>query len=155
MSKTWAWGLVVGQFALIIALVFLPTGTLWPGGIFVSVVAGVMMGLAGAVGIAGGIRLGSNLTPNPIPRPAGTLETGGIYRLVRHPIYSAVLILGAGLTTLGNSWSHLLIFVLLVMLLGVKARAEELLLRQRFPDYAEYQARVGRFVPGVGRVPRV
>jgi len=152
VSKVWAWGLVVGQFALILALIFVPSGSLWERNLLVWIVASVFLGGAGVVGILAGTRLGSSLTPNPIPKPEGTLETGGLYRYVRHPIYTAVLALALGLTTLAASWIHLAIFLILVMLLGTKARAEERLLRERFPDYRDYQARVGRFIPGIGRI---
>ena len=147
-----AWGLVAGQFALIIALAVIPAGSLWPRGPLVWVVASAFFIVAAVVGVLGGTRLGSNLTPNPIPKPGGTLETGGLYRFVRHPIYSAVFALALALTVLGASIAHLAIFVMLVMLLGIKARAEERLLRERFPDYREYQATVGRFIPGIGRI---
>ncbi len=152
VSKVWAWGLVVGQFALLIALVAVPAGSLWDRNVFVWVLASALFAVAAVVGITAGFRLGSNLTPNPIPKPGGTLETGGMYHFVRHPIYTAVLALALGLTTLSASWAHLAIFLILVMLIGTKARAEERLLRERFPNYVEYQAKVGRFIPGVGRV---
>jgi protein-S-isoprenylcysteine O-methyltransferase Ste14 len=144
--------LVAGQFALIIALVVVPTGSLWPRSTIVWVTAAILFAAAGVIGVLAGVRLGSNLTPNPVPKPDGTLETGGLYRYVRHPIYTAVLALGLGFTTLGASWFHLAIFLFLVMLLGTKARAEERLLRERFSDYQDYQARVGRFIPGIGRI---
>jgi protein-S-isoprenylcysteine O-methyltransferase Ste14 len=152
VNKVWAWGLVAGQFALIIALIVVPAGSLWERNLFVWVVASALFVVAGAVGILAGTRLGSNLTPNPIPKPEGTLETGGLYQFVRHPIYTSVLALALGLTTLAASMVHLVIFLILVMLLGIKARAEERLLRERFPDYRDYQARVGRFIPGLGRI---
>jgi protein-S-isoprenylcysteine O-methyltransferase Ste14 len=152
VNKAWAWGLVVGQFALIVALILVPAGSLWERNVLVWVVAGALFVVAGVVGILAGTRLGSNLTPNPIPTPEGTLVTDGLYRYVRHPIYTAVLALALGLTTLAASWAHLAIFLFLVMLLGIKARAEERLLRERFPDYRKYQARVGRFLPRIGRI---
>lgn len=148
-----AWGLVAGQFALIIALVAVPPGSLWSRGPIVWTIAAVFFVIGAFVGIAAGARLGPNLTPNPIPREGGTLETAGLYRFVRHPIYTAVLSVGVGLTVLGASVFHLVIFLSLVMLLGIKARAEERLLRERFPEYQTYEARVGRFIPGVGRKP--
>ena len=152
VNKVWAWGLVAGQFALIIALILVPAGSLWDRSLLVWAVATALFVVAGLVGVLAGTRLGSNLTPNPIPKPEGTLETGGLYQYVRHPIYTAVLALALGLTTLAASLAHLAIFLILVMLLGTKARAEERLLRERFPDYRDYQARVGRFIPGIGRI---
>jgi len=91
------------------------------------------------------------LTPNPIPRIDGHLETKGLYALVRHPIYSAVLLAMLGVVVWGAGVWHLVFYGLLLALLGVKARAEERLLLERYPEYAEYGSRVGRFVPGVGK----
>lgn len=153
MSKAAAWGLVAGQFALLVALVFVPPGSLWSRGPIVWGAALVFLAGGVIVGVVGGWHLGKNLTPNPIPREGGTLETGGAYRWVRHPIYLGVLLVATGLLALAASWVHLAIFFSLVMLLGIKARAEERLLREQFPTYREYQAVVGRFVPGIGRIP--
>ena len=74
--------------------------------------------------------------------------SSGVYRLVRHPIYSAVLALwlGAALGTL----NVLLLVLWVVPLVGVniQARAEEELLRARFGQaYADYAARTRAFVP--------
>ena len=43
----------------------------------------------------------------------------------------------------------LLALVALSVLLHVKADFEERLLRERFPDYAAYAARVSRIIPGL------
>jgi protein-S-isoprenylcysteine O-methyltransferase Ste14 len=154
MSESRAWSLVVGQFALLAALLLVPQGDLWPRSGALWVVVGALWAISAGMGIWAGVTLGSNLTPNPIPRPEGTLETSGPYRYVRHPIYTAVLALALGLFALGASWWHLVIFCALVMLLAIKARVEERLLLERFETYRDYQAQTGRFLPGVGRKPR-
>jgi len=43
-------------------------------------------------------------------------------------------------------------FLLLVMLLNVKARAEERLLLERYENYRDYARSVGRFIPGLGKI---
>jgi len=48
------------------------------------------------LGVIAGARLGGSLTPSPIPRESGELTTSGVYRFVRHPIYSALLLVGLG-----------------------------------------------------------
>ena len=142
---------MAGQFALLISLVVVPAGALWPRGVVVWTLGGLLIMAGGVIGVIAGSRLGNNLTPNPIPKEGGGLETGGLYRWVKHPIYTAVLAIGTGLAALGASVAHLLIVLALVMLMGVKARVEERLLREKFPDYREYEARTGRFLPGIGR----
>ena len=141
-----AWMLVALQFVLITLLITIPQGTLWQTGLVAGVIAGVMLVGGIILGTISVIKLGRALTPNPIPRIDGHLETKGLYALVRHPIYSAVLLAMLGVVVWGAGVWHLVFYGLLLALLGVKARAEE-----RYPEYADYGSRVGRFVPGVGK----
>ena len=58
-----------------------------------------MAGLAlllGGLGLvaAGGLKLGSALTPLPHPGARTSLKETGAYRLVRHPMYSGALLAG-------------------------------------------------------------
>jgi protein-S-isoprenylcysteine O-methyltransferase Ste14 len=70
-----------------------------------------------------------------------------MYRYVRHPIYTGVLVLAAGIAVRGGSVLHLIAWTMLVAVIAAKARLEERLLVQRFPDYAAYMAATNRFVP--------
>jgi protein-S-isoprenylcysteine O-methyltransferase Ste14 len=70
------------------------------------------------------------------------LRTGGLYRFVRHPIYSGLL-----LTMASGSGFRLPTLGLLVLLLILKARWEETRLTQRFEGYGNYASRTPRFVP--------
>ena len=151
--RSWqAWSLVVFQFVFLGLLIALPQGSLYPVG---GVVTGITMALVGGgvlLGVIAGARLGGSLTPSPIPRESGELTTSGVYRFVRHPIYSALLLIGLGLAIRGASLLHILLIVALLALLEVKARAEESMLRVKFEGYASYAAQVGRFIPGVGTI---
>lgn len=146
-----AWGLVAAQFVLIIGLAVAPRGELWERSATVLAIALTLVAAGIVVAVVAGVGLGRALTPSPIPREGGDLTTTGVYALVRHPLYSGLLLLGAGLAIIGASWMHGVLLVALVALLSVKARVEERMLLVRFPDYAEYAARVGRLVPGIGR----
>jgi len=151
MAPWRAWTLVAIQFVLITALIVLPRGELWPLHWPQWVVAGGLLLFGLVLGAASGRALGQSLTPSPIPLSGGELVTSGIYRFVRHPIYSALLVLGIGLVVIGASLWHVATYVLLVMLLAHKARAEERLLTQRYEGYAAYASSTGRFLPGIGR----
>jgi protein-S-isoprenylcysteine O-methyltransferase Ste14 len=94
------------------------------------------------------------LTASPIPRKNAGLVTGGIYGVVRNPIYTGLLLAGLGLVVFGASLWHIVTWLALLALLAGKARWEERMLRARHPDFDAYAARVGRFVPGVGRLRR-
>ncbi len=80
--------------------------------------------------------------------PDQSLVTNGIYRHIRHPIYTGDLLLVLGLQLALNSWL-VLPFFLLIPIVYRQAAAEEVLLAKAFPDYAAYSARTRRFVPFV------
>jgi len=80
--------------------------------------------------------------------PRQSLTTNGIYRFIRHPIYSGDIVLLIGLQLALNSW--LVVAVLLPLVLTIKqALAEEALLAGVFPNYGEYCKRTKRFIPFV------
>jgi len=99
--------------------------------------------------LAGVVALGRNLTPFPKPLAKAQLVQRGIYRWLRHPLYTAVMCGAAGWSLLRQSWPALVVSLGLVVFLDAKARREERWLRQQFPEYADYARRVRRFVPWV------
>lgn len=152
MRSGLAWTLVVIQFVLIALLIAIPVGSLYPVGAGFTIASMVFVGAGIVLGMVAGARLGGSLTPSPIPKESGELATSGVYRLVRHPIYSALLLVSLGLAIRGASVWHVVVLLALVLLLQVKARAEEAMLLEKYQGYASYAARVGRFLPGVGRI---
>jgi len=145
--------LVVVQLALLAAVALLPwTDPLWQRDAVVYALAGVLA-LAGlVVAVLGVLGLGRSLTANPVPLDSSELVTGGLYGLVRHPIYSGLMLGALGVALAGATWWHLGVWLALVVLLMSKARWEERMLVERYADYADYALRVGRFIPGIGRI---
>ena len=137
-GDAWVWA----QFALMAVIVALGALTpRWPDALRL---LGILVGLAGAAGFVwAGRTLGSSLTPFPRPRRDGVLVETGPYRVVRHPIYSAgvLLFLGYGLLT---SVPATVATAALAILWHFKARVEEHHLSERFPAYADYRRRVRR-----------
>ncbi len=81
------------------------------------------------------------------------LVTGGLYRYSRNPIYVAMLTALLGFALLLPSWISL--GLLIGAGLGIRrhVRDEEAYLGRTYgEEYRRYAARVGRFVPGVGRL---
>lgn len=112
--------------------------------------AAIALGLAGLalVLLAKGLwDLGDNLTPLPYPRSDSSLVQTGVYGLVRHCLYSGLILGTAAYSLWTLSLSHLLITVVLFVLLDIKARKEENWLLERFPEYADYRQRVSKFFP--------
>jgi protein-S-isoprenylcysteine O-methyltransferase Ste14 len=139
--------LVVAQLLLLAALVLVTHGPRWPTPpLFVLVAA--LVGLSGAVVmLVAGTALGRGLTATPLPNSNARLRTGGLYRYVRHPIYSGLLLLCSGYVAVSGSSGKLVVLAALVLLLNGKARWEERHLALRFPEYPAYAARTPRFVP--------
>ena len=105
---------------------------------------GVLLFAMGAwFGITGVRALGRSRTPLPKPIHDAPLVQSGIYRIVRHPLYSSLIFLSVGWSLF---WSS---FVALALLLNRKARLEERWLREKFPEYEAYASRVRRLVPWV------
>lgn len=152
MKRSLPWVLVVAQFALLAALAFVPQSSLWPVGTPALIAAIVLVVGGGVIALLGARGLGPALTATPVPKERSALVTTGLYSRVRHPIYTGLLIVGLGLVVLGSSVVHIVLWLVLLVLLAVKARWEERMLAATYPDYDAYAATTGRFIPGIGRV---
>jgi len=83
----------------------------------------------------------------PEPKANASLITSGPYRLVRHPMYSALLVMMSGIVGYNGHILNLLGLVLVAGAVVSKALREEALLSHRFPEYARYAHDTPRFFP--------
>ncbi len=146
-------GWVAAQAVLFLALGILTLATPWsiplPAGVVLPLGAAAVAA-ATAQGLAGSRRLGRFLTPFPEPVPGGALVTSGVYELVRHPLYGAVILGSAGFALLFRSIAGLVAAGVIAVFFTVKARHEERRLERSYPEYAAYRrATPHRFVPWV------
>jgi protein-S-isoprenylcysteine O-methyltransferase Ste14 len=82
------------------------------------------------------------------PRAGDTLILSGPYRIVRHPMYTAVLGIALGLACLTQSLAFYSVFVIYLVLIIFLIPAEEDGLRQMYGEqYAAYQKKVKRLFP--------
>lgn len=144
-----AWAFVVVQFALLAVLVVAGGDDDWPVPGWLDVVGALAMVAGLVIVVLAALGLGRGLTAAPLPNERAELRTGGAYRVVRHPIYSGLLLFVLAHTVVSASWLQVVVCLLLVALLTAKARWEEQRLQARFPGYAAYAARTARFVPGL------
>ena len=121
----------------------------WSGSaLVVSQVGGVALVVLGiVVGIVGVRDLGASLTPLPRPKADAHLVEEGIYSRMRHPLYVGLVLGALGWALFAASLLALAFTVALAVFLDLKARREEAWLRERYPRYRGYAARVKRFVP--------
>ena len=140
---------VGGQALLLGALILLPNGQAWDLSGTLGLVANVLF-FGGLVIIAvGALRLGTGLTPSPVPTSLGELQTTGLYRFMRHPIYTGVLVAVLGLVLRSGSWLHVAIGVATFAYFDRKAAWEEGQLQDHYPDYGSYAERTAKFFPGL------
>jgi protein-S-isoprenylcysteine O-methyltransferase Ste14 len=144
--------LVTIQFVLLALIFFLPSGApsaetpswilelgsfvVWPG-------VGVVV-----VSI---FKLGQSLTASPIPKQGSELKTDGLYKWVRHPIYTGLMLTTLGLSLEVGSLAKLFFVAALMVLFNYKAKWEETFLLKRYPEYRAYMSTTGRFVPRLNR----
>ncbi|MDJ0665490.1 MAG: isoprenylcysteine carboxylmethyltransferase family protein [Acidimicrobiia bacterium] len=132
---------VVAQFALFVLILVAFTGNRTAGPVL-TFVGWALVGLAVVIGGSGLWMLRNKLTPMPAPAAGAILLQGGPYAIVRHPIYSGVVLGFLGLAVRGANPVAGLLALSLVPFFYAKTLQEERLLTVRFPEYAAYQRQV-------------
>lgn len=89
----------------------------------------------------------NNLNIVPTLKDNHQLVTHGIYRLIRHPMYTSVLLFCLAFTlTIADNQAVVVMFILLIDLI-LKSNVEEKLLSEQFDTYSNYKNKTGRFLP--------
>ncbi|MBI5958814.1 MAG: isoprenylcysteine carboxylmethyltransferase family protein [Chloroflexi bacterium] len=115
----------------------------------VSVIGVVAMAVGGGAGMIGVLQLGDNLSVFPRPKADGELIENGMYAIVRHPIYSGLILSTVGWALFNLHLITLVLAVVLFVFFDAKSRREEIWLCEQFPAYAAYQKRVKKLIPFV------
>lgn len=123
-----------------------PAALQWLGAVVV--VLGFVAGLAAQSGMGSSWRIGVDATERT------SLVTSGAFALVRNPFFTALTTALVGLTLLVPTavTGAALVCLVLAVQLQVRVVEEPYLRRTHADQYAQYACRVGRFVPGLGRL---
>lgn len=79
------------------------------------------------------------------------LIQSGPYRVVRHPLYSGIILAAIGLAICVTTWSSLLGAALLLICFERRAHKEDALLATEFgAEFEAYRQRTGRLIPRMG-----
>jgi len=91
----------------------------------------------------------SKLNITPVPRKGAFLVESGPYRLLRHPMYTSLMLIV--LPSLYDNHSPLNIFLTGVLFINLyfKLMYEEQLLQLRFEGYIEFRKRTWRLIPWI------
>ena len=134
------------------ALAMLGTESITEGiGLDFARLVGVAMVVAAVViGTWSFVVLGRNATIYPHPVHEATLTDRGPYRLVRHPIYLAVIVGGVGLALASLNTAGVLVALVFIPFFGAKTGFEEDGLVEHVPGYREYRSAIPyRIIPWV------
>lgn len=108
--------------------------TMWAGLIIIAI-AMLQMGI------------GSRLRIFPEPARDAALVQSGIYRIIRHPMYTGVLLTTLGMVLTHPFWWRWAIWVVLLVVLLQKIKLEEQLLAEKFDHFYQYARRSKKLIP--------
>lgn len=90
----------------------------------------------------------AGITPVSATRKNHQLVTHGIYRWVRHPLYTVGSSLYISFGLMSDNWFIILLAVLAFVAMAIRTPKEEENLIEKFGDeYREYMKRTGKFLP--------
>ncbi|HXW56688.1 MAG TPA: isoprenylcysteine carboxylmethyltransferase family protein [Candidatus Cybelea sp.] len=114
-------------------------------------IAGVGLSYLGlALTVWSRVRLGRYWSGVVALKQGHRLIQSGPYRVVRHPLYSGIILAAAGLSLCVRTWSSLLGIVFLVACFERRAVEEDALLSREFgAEFESYRERTGRLLPRV------
>lgn len=138
-------GIVAGRYAEA------HSRTMFGGAHWMSFVGLALMIFGIAIRWTAVVSLGRSFSANVAIRTEQQLQTGGLYRFVRHPSYLGLLLV---LTAIGlhlRNWAALAIFLVpSIAALSYRIHVEEAALRTAFGNiYEAYSSRTKRLIPGV------
>jgi len=114
------------------------------------------VGYIALIVVLGGFSLGcwavvtmrlDNLSVRPDIKQNARLVRSGPYRVIRHPMYTAVLLTLAPLVVDKPSVYNIIIWIILLLTLLYKLNYEERLLKYHFEGYAAYMLESWRIIP--------
>ena len=145
------WDRIVLVVALLLFLAWLAAMGRWHGSL-----PSVLQGAGALLILACFFIVQRTFRENAFTSPVVKIQEGqhvvstGPYSVVRHPMYTGVLLFFLGTPLLLSSWIGLCSVPALAAVLVVRAVLEELTLAEGLPGYAEYAARVRfRLIPYV------
>ncbi len=111
--------------------------------------AGLLMVLAGlAFAVWARMHLGRNWSGTVTVKEDHELVRSGPYAIVRHPIYTGLLLAMLGTVIVLGEWRGLVALCFLSAAFLLKLRREERFMAESFPDtYPSYRARVPALIP--------
>ncbi len=114
----------------------------------ISLTGWILIGLSALCGFAALMAMRkSRFSIFPPPHKEAELISSGVYAVIRHPMYTAVLLFCLGcIIHTPQLWPYS-IWIGLMIVLILKIQLEEKLLLAKFPGYVDYSKRTYRLLP--------
>lgn len=141
-NKLYSYVLVALQFIIILLLMMRGTSVFFqiiPLCIFIS---GLALGLYALF-----YNQPTNINIIPDIKDNAVLITTGAYRYIRHPMYFAVIVMMLGVVLSNFNFMSLFLYILLIVVLFLKAKKEEILWMEKSEEYRRYMKRSKRIIP--------
>ena len=116
---------------------------------------GIVLGAAGGLAVfAAQLGMGESWRIGVSDEERTDLVTRGWFAVCRNPIYTSMIVGWFGLALIVPTWLGIAAVVVIAVGLEIQVRLveEPYLVRTHDKEYGAYAARVGRFIPGVGRL---
>jgi protein-S-isoprenylcysteine O-methyltransferase Ste14 len=108
----------------------------------------VIEGVGIALMIISALQLGPrSYSSSTQPRASNVLVRSEIYRYLRHPIYTGLLTVSLAIFLSRPTLVVGTGYLLLTLVMNVRAGIEEKMLEHRYPEYSEYRSRTKRYFP--------
>lgn len=117
--------------------------------------AGLVLAVAGVLAtLVSQLHMGTSWRIGVDPGERTALVTTGVFALARNPIFTAMTVTSLGITLMTPNLISLAATLVLVVSVQLQVRAAEepYLIRLHGAAYTAYATRVGRFLPGLGRL---
>ncbi len=135
------------QVILFMVLIFVDFGRNFEATTTITATARALEGLAVVILVVGIYNLRRSLNIAPQPVKDGQLQSHGIYRYIRHPMYTAVFLITTGIAINSGSYWKFGVLALLIIFFHIKTEYEESLLVAKYPGYKKYMKNTGRYFP--------
>jgi protein-S-isoprenylcysteine O-methyltransferase Ste14 len=142
MKFTYPQLLVLLQFGLMGLMLFLSNGIISSLSSILIFFVGLSLGIWAIMHNQVG-----NFNIQPKMKEGSSLVTTGIYQYIRHPMYSAVIIMMTAVVLVTPTAIEGLLLLLLIMVLFLKAKREEEIWSEANEAYEAYRQRTKYFIP--------
>lgn len=113
----------------------------------INIISIIFLFLGAATVLLALIAFRQRITPNPVPLESAKLRTNGIYRFIRHPMYTSVIFVFIGFSLYMTAYFTFLTNIGVIIFLITKIKFEEHQLLEKFPEYRSYQLKTKKLIP--------